>query len=701
MKIVTSLMSLSVITAPTVAETWVVDPSGMTGVQTIQEAIDLASNGDDIQVMPGSYTGDGDSVIDTAGKAITIEAEFGATIFGEGQRTCVSCTSGETSDTVFIGFVFTAGEGGSGDNARGGAIHLRNSSPTFRQCSISHSESDYGGGVQAINSSATLEDCSIQSNSGLSGAGLYLENFDGLLIDCEISSNVATDHGGGISFVGSSAGTLSCCSITHNNGSNPDAQGGGIFVSSASPTLQDCVVSNNSASLNEGGDYQGKGGGLYIEANSDANIHNCQINHNQAAQGAGIYADGSTPLLSVCSIHDNLSDIGGGLFMHNTGEMIVDGCTIWNNTSNDGPGGGVYCSSSAPTMTQCTLLGNISPIDGGGGLYLQGSTASIDNCRITENQSCCGGGIQSAGQDDSMITACLIDANHAFINGGGAQCVGQITTTFEQCDFQNNTSDELFAALDGGESLSGPVLSENQFCANGIASVGGNLAESNTNARADLDGENGVNTQDLLMLISSWSNVNDHASIDVDLDGQLSVQDLLTVLENWGNCIADIREFEYLSGMMNDLNDINQPALDLDVDPEAWSAQVDFPEYTATISVDQQGGTMTALYGTSQTTYPVLRTTVRFSKPTTLQVDGFAEIASLSGTRFSVKQTSNCEGVPVEGETINFGRALDGPEEYSGTIDDLPPGTYVIQLKALLFNNGSIGNGIGVTWTYE
>ena len=53
---------------------------------TIQQAINSASNGDIIEVSPGTYTGDGNRDIDFKGKAITVRSSSGA-----GQTT-IDCT---------------------------------------------------------------------------------------------------------------------------------------------------------------------------------------------------------------------------------------------------------------------------------------------------------------------------------------------------------------------------------------------------------------------------------------------------------------------------------------------------------------------------------------------------------------------------------------------------------------------------------
>jgi len=82
---------------------------------TIQAAINIAFNGDEIIVAPGTYV----ETINFLGKAIIVRstdpddpAVVQSTIInGNGAGSVVSCTNGEGPDTVLSGFVITGGSG--------------------------------------------------------------------------------------------------------------------------------------------------------------------------------------------------------------------------------------------------------------------------------------------------------------------------------------------------------------------------------------------------------------------------------------------------------------------------------------------------------------------------------------------------------------------------------------------------------------
>jgi hypothetical protein len=84
---------------------------------------------------------------------------------------------------------------------------------------------------------------------------------------------------------------------------------------------------------------------------------------------------------------------------------------------------------------------------------------------------------------------------------------------------------------------------------------------------------------------------------------------------------------------------------------------------------------------------------------TTLQLEGYVEIPAISAVRFSVIRLRDCGNVTHLNASL--GDANDGADEYSGTLENLPPGTYEFRLSGLLYGNGVPGHSIGISWTYD
>ncbi len=98
-----------------------------------------------------------------------------------------------------------------------------------------------------------------------------------------------------------------------------------------------------------------------------------------------------------------------------TATTVIDGFTIRNgNTATNG--GGIYCSSSSPTISNNTISGNVAGM--GGGIYCTGSSPVIANNIIYGNTANNGGGIQCYVSSSPQITNNTITKNGA-ANGGG------------------------------------------------------------------------------------------------------------------------------------------------------------------------------------------------------------------------------------------------------------------------------------------
>lgn len=308
---------------------------------TIQEAIDIADNGDVVLVGLGTYVEN----INFLGKAITLRSidpndrdVVADTIIDGNQESFVVQFSGdEDHNTVISGFTI--------QNAEGEGICCYYSSPTISNCIVRENLK----GIFCNNSAATITDCIITGNLS---SGIF----------CYGSSVAVTD-----------------CIITGNS----SRRGGGIYCCSSSPTIADCIITENSASEFGGGihgewdipllseesqedlayiyfafvmmiDPPHKGifllpiciadflSGVFIYGKS--RITNCVIAQNSAPSGAGISFLGKTPswaeiapppfpnpIITNCTITENTAFSSGGGILSQHVWPVITNCIIWKN----------------------------------------------------------------------------------------------------------------------------------------------------------------------------------------------------------------------------------------------------------------------------------------------------------------------------------------------------------------------------------
>lgn len=136
---------------------------------SLQEAINVASNNVKIMVMAGEYDGALNRNIDTKGKILTIEGVEGAsntTIYADGLGSGFVFKSGETTNTVIKGFTITTAIGSCEDGSCGNqhAILCQDvSSPLIVDCVITNNELS---GIECkFGSSPVIKNCDISSSS--------------------------------------------------------------------------------------------------------------------------------------------------------------------------------------------------------------------------------------------------------------------------------------------------------------------------------------------------------------------------------------------------------------------------------------------------------------------------------------------------------------------------------------------------------
>ncbi len=295
---------------------------------TIQQAINASSNGDVIEVAPGTYSGPGNWDIDFRGKAVTLRTEAGP------EYTTINCSEGhrgfyffreEESDSVLRGFTIKGAvitgsdipsDSGSWSSRSthpiGGGIFCEFSGPTIIDCVIKDCSTELGGGVGSVGGAPVIIDCLIE--------------------ECRAGGQGPAESGGfgaGIGLIRGSDARIINSKITRNVGYY-NSRGAGVYCWQSSAELTNCNISYNYAQGNI------EGGGLYGGGSStDLVLERCIISHNTAEAGGGIFAYSGDVSVINCTIADNelsgaSASKGGGIHSQD-GDIEVSNSILWDN----------------------------------------------------------------------------------------------------------------------------------------------------------------------------------------------------------------------------------------------------------------------------------------------------------------------------------------------------------------------------------
>lgn len=144
--------------------------------ETIQDAIEIARDGDEVRVGPGVWK----EMIDITGKSIKICSEQGAeeTVIHAGQQgNVIRCVSG--GQCTVEGFTIRGG-----DATLGGGVYLQDVSPTFRLCMIDFNSAKKGGGVYVQNGNPVFDQCVFSFNTAKDGDGIWAKHAKPVLTAC-------------------------------------------------------------------------------------------------------------------------------------------------------------------------------------------------------------------------------------------------------------------------------------------------------------------------------------------------------------------------------------------------------------------------------------------------------------------------------------------------------------------------------------
>jgi hypothetical protein len=417
--------------------------SWVTAFKYLQDALAVASAGDEIRVAQGEYRPDRGGGHTAGDRNATFQMPDGVTLTGgcagvgaadpnlrdlgrfatvltgdlagnddpNDEVTLldnsfhVVTADGMSQDTVLEGLTIThgyAGDGVGGDlDGAGGGLRNIGAACLVRDCTFLHNRAYQGGaGVLNTDSNAVFVGCTFRENwcDDGDGAGMESNRSHIRMEDCRFLRNYANEDGGA------------------------------LFNVDGSLEAINCEFLENGASEH--------GGGVY-NIRSRATFFNCVFRANRSGEGEGAICGGDVRLI-LCRFIDNFSYEGVGAVA--CGEVVAVNCTFANNY---GAGAGALLAGGY--LSQCTFYGNVGAggEDGNAGA-IWGSAVTARGCIFWGN------GVWRTSEDNGkyeLMTEYTDQIGGAPHGATLEYCCVQDWTP-ERGGTGNSAADPLFVAVD-------------------------------------------------------------------------------------------------------------------------------------------------------------------------------------------------------------------------------------------------------------
>lgn len=269
------------------ADVWTVAADGSADFSTVADAVDFATSGDAIHIMPGTYI---EAIATT--KSLTLEgvAGAGATILSGNGTDRILRLEG-TGNFFVRGLTFTAGY----HPDTGGAIHARSGSQvTLEQCYFVGNRTDFDGGA-----------CHVRNP----GSSMYI-------LDCVFEDNVAPHNAGAVNAVLGAKLTIEDSRFLRNSSS--------WFSGAVSCNDGDLKVRRSVFSRNSGYSI----GAVYFWG-STGTVENCTFERNSGREATVLVNNGSNVEFVRNIVFDEL--LGFGLVASGAATAQVRCNIFWSN----------------------------------------------------------------------------------------------------------------------------------------------------------------------------------------------------------------------------------------------------------------------------------------------------------------------------------------------------------------------------------
>lgn len=324
------------------ATVWTVQADGSGDFPTVQAAVAGATDGDEVVLGPGTFTGPGNTDVSTMGKALTIRSSSGAP-----QNVIIDCQAnsanpargfticmGVGSGTVIEGLTIINGFGYQAGIIAAGALLISNgSSPVVRNCIFENNHAgmswDHAGGAVYVdgNSAGYFENCEFRGNSAYYGGAVGVNNFSTAeFVDCHFMGNAG---GSGGAIWGNST-TKTRCLFARNTAT----QGGAIWGNGYNEELSiSCTYYANGSTV---------GGAIYARPGYGSPVTLIDTVISDCPSGEAVRALAGVVVQASCS---NLFGNAGGDWVGTLGPLYG-----MNGNFSENP---CYCSPETDEFTLC------------------------------------------------------------------------------------------------------------------------------------------------------------------------------------------------------------------------------------------------------------------------------------------------------------------------------------------------------------
>lgn len=348
----------------------------------LQDALELAVDGDEIRVAEGSYRPDQTgSILVGDWRTLTFHLKNGVTL--EGGYAGYGEPDPDQRDIAAYESILTGDIGTPGDSSD----------------NCYHVVTGSGTGATAVLDGFTLTggNASELFDWNHTGGGMWNDNGSPTVVNCTFRENTAWGDGAGMSNYHSSNATVDNCRFTDNlvlvNG------GGGIANVFSAPVISNCTFINNSAYY---------GGAMHSSGGSTPTLINCVFMGNQAQDDAGaVNNNGSNATVTNCTFHGNSARCVGGMRNINC-HPIVTNCIFWENTdtvhSSDDEWGQIDGNTGWMTINYSCIQGWTGSPDPAGVGNIADDPLFAGDCRLSAGSPCIDAGDNSApGMADTDI----------------------------------------------------------------------------------------------------------------------------------------------------------------------------------------------------------------------------------------------------------------------------------------------------------